>query len=104
MGDRLKDFWNSYKNISANRIDRQLPFTALVQQFLRHAGFTGGVQQDAAECLMHLLQAVDGGRMQRRVCGSYAAASLESMILCRSPPETHVSRNAPAVSMHIRAE
>jgi len=99
MGDCLKNLWAVYKNSSATPHDVHLPLTALVQQILTYANFPGGRQQDAAECLMNLLKAVDEGRMQRRVCGAYAASSIESMILCRSPPETHVSREAPAVSM-----
>ena len=59
MGDCLRNLWTSYQNLSVSRLDLQLPLTAFVQQLLRHSGFAGGVQQDAAECLMHLLQAVD---------------------------------------------
>ena len=99
MGDCLRNLWTRYQNLSVSRLDLQLPLTAFVQQLLRHSGFAGGVQQDAAECLMHLLQAVDEGRMQRRVCGSYAAASLDGMILCRTVTEAHISSQAPAVSM-----
>ena len=89
MGDCLRNLWTRYQNLSVSRLDLQLPLTAFVQQLLRHSGFAGGVQQDAAECLMHLLQAVDEGRMQRRVCGSYAAASLDGMIL--SVSYTHLT-------------
>jgi hypothetical protein len=99
MGDCLQNLWTTYKLESASQLDLQPPLLAMVQQILRHTGFAGGIQQDAAECLMHLLQSVDGGRMQQRVCGAYAVASLENMILCRTTAEAHVSRNAPSVSM-----
>ena len=99
MGDCLKNLWATYRNVSSNRLDLQLPLTMLVRQILRQAGFAGGAQQDAAECLMHLLQAVDVGRMQERVCGSLAASSVDGTILCRSAAEAHVSREAPPVSM-----
>ena len=56
---------------------------AFVDQMLRFAGFALGSQQDAAECLMYLFQCVDGGDMQRFAWGSYAAASVENMVLCR---------------------
>ena len=48
---------------------------------------------------MHLLQSVDNGTMQQRVCGAYAAVSVENMILCRAEAEAQVSREAPPVSM-----
>ena len=72
---------------------------ALVNQFLGYTGLAGGRQQDAAECLMHFLEAVDGGRMQQRVCKSYAAATVQGMILCKASEEAQVSRDAPPVSM-----
>ena len=37
--------------------------------------------------------------MQKRVCGAFAAMSLENMILCRAAEEAQVSRDAPPVSM-----
>ena len=91
VGDCLKNLWTTYKAESASQLDLQPPLLALVRQILRHTGFAGGIQQDAAECLMHLLQSVDGGRMQQRVCGAYAVASQENMILCRTTAEAHVS-------------
>ena len=75
-----------------------MPLT-LVQQVLRQAHFPGGTQQDAAECLMHLLQSVDQGNMQRRVCGAFAAMSVENMIHCPAAAEAQVSRDAPPVAM-----
>ncbi len=90
MGDCLKNLWATYRNVSSNQLDLQLPLTVLVRQILRQAGFAGGAQQDAAECLMHLLQAVDVGRMQKRVwilgcfqCRRHDLMSLSS----RSPRE-----------------
>ncbi len=67
MGDCLRNLWAAYKNASASELDVLHPLATLVQQLLRHSGFVGGAQQDAAECLMHLLQATDGGNMQGRV-------------------------------------
>ena len=99
MGDSLRNLWAKYREAAATHEEVCVPLLALVQQILRQTGFPGGVQQDAAVCLMHLLQAVDGGRMQQRVCSALAAASLENMILCRASTEAQVSRDAPPVSM-----
>ena len=99
MGDCLHNLWVKYRDASSTHGDALTPLSALVQQIRKQAGFSGGAQQDAAECLMHVLQAVDGGRMQQRVCGAYAAASLENMIMCRTQPEAQVSRDAPPVRM-----
>ena len=65
----------------------------------QYAGFPGGSKQDAAECLMYILQGVDAGEMQRRVCGAYAIASIENMVLCEIIDEAKVSQNAVPVSM-----
>jgi hypothetical protein len=91
MGDRLKDLFNVYKLPTAALHDILPPLAAWVAQVMEHARFAGGTQQDAAECLMHILLSMDGGEMQRRVCGASAAASVESMILCRIADEAQVS-------------
>ena len=62
-------------------------------------GFAPGTQQDAAECLMRILEHVDRGGMQARVCGAGAASSVESMILCRASEDAQVSRANAPVSM-----
>ena len=81
LGDRLKDLFDVYKLPGASVQDITAPLAAWVAQVMEHANFTGGTQQDAAECLMHILLGVDGGEMQRRVCGANAAVSAENMIL-----------------------
>ena len=91
--------WGTYKQESATKTSVLTCLAALVNQFLGYTGLAGGRQQDAAECLMHLLQAIDGGRMQQRVCKSHAAASVEGMILCKASEEAQVSREAAPVSM-----
>ena len=66
----------------ATEVGLRLRLALYVEQLLRQSGFAGGVQQDAAECLMHLFFGIDQGQMQSRVCGANAAASVESLILC----------------------
>ena len=46
-------------------------------------------KQVAVELLMHILLAANLGRMQQRACGASAAASVESMILCRPAWNLH---------------
>ena len=87
LGDRLKDLLGVYRLPTATLNDIMAPLAAWVAQVIEHAGYAGGVQQDAAECLMHILLGVDGGEMQRRVCGASAAASVEGMILCEIADE-----------------
>ena len=48
---------------------------------------------------MRILMAVDGGEMQRRVCGANAAASLEGMLLCPADESAQVSRASGVVDM-----
>ena len=90
LGDHLKSLWDVYKHKNAIIDDMHVPLTAWVDQVYRHAGLALGSQHDAAECLMHLLLGIDGGEMQRRVCGANAVASVESMILCEVADETQV--------------
>jgi hypothetical protein len=99
LGDRLKELWALYRQQNATRRSLHTKLAALVEQVLSHTGFLEGRQQDAAECLMYLLGAVDGGRMQERVCMAYAAATVEGMILCTASAEAQVSSEAPPVSM-----
>jgi len=99
LGDRLKELWAIYKQQDATAIGVLTSLASLVNVFLNYTGFAAGRQQDAAECLMHLLGAVDGGGMQERVCRSYAAATVEDMILCRASEDAQVSREAAPVSM-----
>ena len=89
-GDRLKALLNEYKREQATQIDVTALLAAWVDRVLSQAGFAAGTQQDAAECLMHILLSVDQGNMQRRVCGANAAASVESMILCEIADEAQV--------------
>ena len=90
LGDHLKSLWDVYKHKNAILRDMHVPLAAWVNQVLCHAGFAPGSQQDAAECLMHLLLGIDGGDMQKRVCGASAVASVESMILCKVADEAQV--------------
>ena len=99
LGDRLRALLNVYKSESATQSDLLVPLAAWVEQVLQQARFQGGIQQDAAECLMHILATVDGGAMQRRVCGANAAASVENMILCSVDSDVQVSREGPALNM-----
>ena len=89
MGKRLRRLPAVLTDGNSSRGDAMAPLTALVDQILRHTHFAGGTQQDAAECLMHILLATDNGRMQRRVCGAYAAFSVESMALFFGQPPEH---------------
>ena len=77
----------------------KLQLASYVAQMLRQAGFAGGAQQDAAECLMHLFSGIDQGQMQSRVCGANAAASVESLILCEFAEEAEAAREAAPVSI-----
>ena len=61
-----------------------------VDRVLIQTGFASSSQQDAAECLMHILLSVDRGDMQKRVCGANDAVSVESMILCETAEEAEV--------------
>ena len=71
----------------------------MAQQILEHSQFPGGVQQDAAECLMHILQSADGGNLRRRLCGGLLALNVEGMLLCRVPAAAHTSHEGPLVNM-----
>ena len=76
----MRDVLAVYAHGNSARGDVVTPLAALVDQILRQTHFAGGTQQDAAECLMHILLATDHGGMQQRVCGANAAVSVESMI------------------------
>ena len=89
-GDKLKALFDVYKDGAATTSQVSPRLLDFVAQVLRQAGFAGGTQQDAAECLMHLLLSIDRGEMQQRVCGANAVASVESMILCEIADEAQV--------------
>ena len=99
MGDRLQALLNIYKNENSTQLDVVPRVAEWVEQVLNQANFTGGSQQDAAECLMHILMSVDGGSMQRRVCGANAVAAVENMLLCQVDVDAQVSHNAAPVDM-----
>ena len=99
MGDRLRDLLAVPTAGNSSWGDAMASLTALVDQMLRHTGFSGVTQQDAAECLMHIAMATDSGRMQHRVCGACAAVSPESNAVCQPVPEASESRDAPPVSV-----
>ena len=90
LGDRLKSLWDVYRHKNAIVADMHVPLATWVNQVLLHAGYAPGSQQDAAECLMHLILAIDGSEMQKRVCGANAVASVESMVLCEVADEAQV--------------
>ena len=90
IGDKLKALFEVYKDGTATRSQVRPRLLAFIAQVLRQTGFAGGIQQDAAECLMHLLLSIDLGEMQKRVCGANAVASVESMILCGIADEAQV--------------
>ena len=98
MGDNVRALLTAYLDAEATDASVRVRLASYVEQVLRQTGFTGGVQQDAAECLMHLLLSIDQGRMQGRVCGANAVASVESMILCEIADEAQVARDAAPVS------
>ena len=50
MGDRLQALFNIYKNGKSTWLDVMPRVTEWVEQVLNQANFTGGSQQDAAEC------------------------------------------------------
>ena len=99
MGDRLQALLNIYKNGQSTCLDVMPRVTEWVEQVLNQANFTEGSQQDAAECLMHILISVDGGSMQRRVCGANAVAAVENMLLCQVDVDAQLSHNAAPVNM-----
>jgi hypothetical protein len=72
---------------------------AWIAQVNEQAAFDGGRQQDAAECLMHILLSVDQGRMQQRVCGANAAAAVASMVMCAAQDAAQISRDAPPINI-----
>ena len=83
----MKALLEVVKASDATHFDVMPRLAAWVEQVLAQANFAGGSQQDAAECLMHILMSVDRGEMQRRVCGVYAVAVVENMLLsdpCRN--------------------
>jgi len=99
LGDALKALLTAYEMPECTEL-AVLPHLAdWLARFLAHSAFTGGAQEDAAECLMHILMAVDGGDMQRRVCGANAAVSVESMLLCPADESAQVSRASGVVDM-----
>ena len=95
MGDCLRCLLRTYCDPTSTAIDTMAPLVRTVRQVLAHSGFPGGSQLDAAECLMHLLQSIDQGRCHLRVCGVYAARSVEGMILCPAPAEVHARGVVP---------
>ena len=97
LGDRAKALLTAYTDAQSTDTRVRARLAELLDQLLRQAGFAGGSQQDAAECLMHLFLSVDQGRMQARVCGASAVASVESMILCDVSDEAQVAADAPPV-------
>ena len=97
MGDNVRALLTAYLDAEATDASVRVRLASYVEQMLRQTGFPGGVQQDAAECLMHLLLSIDQGQMQRRVCGANAVASVESMILCEIADEAQVARGAAPV-------
>ena len=90
MGARLRSLWDTCKRVETTEADACDALLKWVDQLIRHAGFSGGTQQDAAECLMHILRAVDQGGMQRRICGAEARLANESIILCPLPDDAKV--------------
>ena len=99
LGDCLKNLWCCYRRMDATHADVLLRLGELVSQILHQSDFLGGTQQDAAECLVDVLKYVDEGRMQQRVSGAHAVASLESMIHIQTTAEMQVSSEAPTVCM-----
>ena len=100
MGDRLQDLFRARSKGEATRNDVLVPLVAFLAQVIQQPpGFAPGMQQDSAECLMRILEHVDAGGMQLRVCGANAIASAENMIHCPAAAEAQVSRDAAPVSM-----
>ena len=100
MGDRLRDLFCARSSSDSAAADIRPPLVALVQQILQQPpGFQRGRQQDAAECLMRVLEHADRGGVRRRVCGDGAATSVEGMVHCCAAEEVQVGRDAPPVSM-----
>ena len=67
LGDALRSLLAVYKVPGISQIDVLPHLAAWVEKLLSHTSFVGGAQEDAAECLMHILMAVDQGHMQQRV-------------------------------------
>ncbi|CAK0887182.1 unnamed protein product [Prorocentrum cordatum] len=100
MGDRLRDLFCARSSPASTAGDIRPPLVALVRQILQQPpGFESGRQQDAAECLMRVLEHADLGGVRRRVCGDGAAASVEGMVHCCAAEEAQVGRDAPPVPM-----
>ena len=66
----------------------------MLHQVQRHAGFTMGRQQDAAECLRQLLLYTGLGQ---RFCDSHAEVIDGSVVICCIPEAAQVSLAAAAV-------
>ena len=103
MGDCLRDLLRVYCDAGSTAVDTLAPLVCVARRILAHSGFAGGTQQDAAECLMHLLLSIDQGRCQRRVCGALAALSVEGMIRCAGPTGLQVRGVVPTTVSVARA-
>ena len=100
MGDRMRELFRARSATASAATDILPPLVALVRQLLlQPPGFRPGRQQDAAECLMRILECADHGGVRRRVCGACAATSVEGMVHCCAAEEAQVGRGAPPVSM-----
>ena len=93
MGDRLRALLQVLRQESSCLAHILPALTDVVQYTLNHTGWAGGTQQDAAELLMHVLQAVDGGAMATRVCCAGGGGHVAGMRLV-SPPEEVVTSGA----------
>ena len=99
MGDRLRALQQAYVSPDATTLDIVAPLAAFVSHALRHSGWSGGSQQDAAEFLTQIFGSVDHGQMAASVCGATAASHAEHVIMVRAPEEALVSSNTVPVSM-----
>ena len=83
----------SYVASDASAADVIAP-TLVVDELRRHVGFNLGRQQDAAECLGHLLQYTGLGQ---RLCDSHSELVEGSVVLSYTPESAQVSGAAAAI-------
>ena len=69
-----EDLERQVASSSISELDALPHHAVWVERFLTHTSFAGVAQENASECLMHILMAVGQGDMQCHVCGANAAS------------------------------
>ena len=87
MGDCLRDLLRVYCDAGSTAVDTLAPLVRVVRLILARCGYAGGSPQNAADCLVHLLQSIDLDCCRQCVCEALVAPDVESMIPCAVPTE-----------------